>query len=190
MNFKLVLVAAAFAVSAQSALSRNLVWNFEGVFTSVPIEYQAVGVNIGDTLSGTIQFNTNARDAHPESPIVGQYDLGKLTVCVPALGTCVTFSGPHTSHVMTVINDSPPGDEPPFDSLEIAGRDVPLDSTADPTKSFFFNGLLPVDTFSSDGIPLTPPPKSTFQFLNFQYMDAVISTSVGATGTITAISSR
>jgi hypothetical protein len=91
---------------------------------------------------------------------------------------------------MTVINDSPPGDEPPFDSLEIAGRDVALDSTADPTISFFFSGTLPVGTFSSDGIPLTPPPESVFEFLHFQYMDAVISTTVTATGTITSISSR
>lgn len=189
MRFKLLLVAAGFAVSTQSALSRNLVWNFEGIFASVPAEYQALGVSIGDKLSGTIQVNTNARDALPETPIAGQYDLNKLTVCVPALGTCVTFSGPHTAHVMTVINDSPPGDDPPFDSLEIYGRDVPLDSTADPTKLFFFNGQLPTSTFASDGIPLTPPPVSAFQFIILNYVDTSIAPGA-ITGTITAISSR
>jgi hypothetical protein len=182
------MIALAVLLPAQSVFARNLVWNFQGTFTAVPLEYQALGLNVGDALSGTLQVNSNARDAYPADPVRGQYDLAKLTVCVAALSSCWTFSGPHSAHVMTVFNDNP--QSPPYDFLEIYGRDVPLDSTANPTQLFFFNGPAGVETFSSDGVPSIPPLVSSFQFLTFQYTDTNITPASSASGTINAISSR
>jgi len=112
------IAATAFVLLAQPAFPRNLVWNFEGTFTSVPAEYAVLGLNTGDVLSGTLQVNSNAHDAFPNDPVRGQYDLiGKLTICVPALETCWTFSGSHDTHVMTILNDNP--QTPPYDFLEV-----------------------------------------------------------------------
>jgi hypothetical protein len=166
-----------------ASMSATLVWRYEGTFTTVPLDYQADGLKVGDDLFGFLLVDTTANDAFPDDSVRGQYNLVNSSVCVPVLTSCWTFAGPSTTHLMTVLNDDP--QDPPFDFFEAFMRDVALDSAADPSRLFFFNGPAATTLFPSDALPLTPPPVAAFQFLSFAYTD--FSKPNSASGMITEI---
>lgn len=181
IRFLLGVTLFAVAVPATAAVS---LWRFQGLFSFLPQEYQALGLTVGDPLFGVLRVNRNALDAYPTDPSRGQYDLINASVCVPGLSSCWVFAGTQTAHVITVLNDVP--NDPPWDFFEAYMRDIPLDSNQDPTRLFVFNGRAPASLFPSDALPGVPPLVSGFEFLNFQYTDFGVSNNASATGRITA----
>ena len=188
MNFSAVasvVIVMSGSLLQQATADPLRTWCYEGIFTTVSVDYLNAGLRIGDPLYGGFRFDKRTPDLTSD-PKVGTYLLESSFVYVPALGAYWTFDGSGVGKAMTVISAT--GVPTPYDFFEVYQRDTPLDSSADPTKLFYFNGRAPAGAlFDSDALPNKPPPVSSFEFLNFQYTNTAVTPYNSAAGTVTKL---
>ena len=160
-------MSQAFGAKPPGAGEKFKTWCYEATVTS-----PGPGMNSGDLIYGGFRFSTSAVDVYgePTNESIGAYTLDRTYIWVPVIDTLWIFEGSAVGKQMTVI--SAVGTPTPYDFFEIYQRDTPLDSPVDPTKLSFFNGrATALSLFTSDDLPLVPPPVSSFEFLNLQYTD-------------------
>jgi hypothetical protein len=171
-------LACALALLAPSAQGDIVTWEFTGEVTSVldPTGFLEGGVSVGSPFHGTISFDLNTPDSHPD-PTRGEYfsaiqavlgDLDQFAYFGPVAGSAIVISTKRTPNSASISFQT---------SVLLNGEVAPFR-----LRSFVIPNVI-----TSDGLIRTPPDFSFLSAPGFQLYSESESVPFSVLGHITSL---